>query len=376
MRTAYVTILLLCGAIVSLCAQEHSVEELKDLLQKEQNPAQKITYLQSIGNHYLQRRIYFDSAFHYAEQALLLAEHENNKIEQARSLFNLGRIQNDSGRFEDAISYYEASLKFSEPLDMRGPMASSYNNIGGCYFHLKNFEAAISYYKKAQHLSELNEDVQSLAVDAMNIGEAQHAMGDLSGAEANFLKSLRLIETLEWDPPTVHLYYARTLFALERFDEALLESQKAYDIARTDSDVLIEAEAAQLLSQIYAQNKAYERAYNFQSEAVGLMNELNFAKETNEIDKLKLNFKLKEQQEKLAHISKQNNYLIMIYVLVGLGVLLLVVLIFRQLKISRMTSHMHDIQKRLIEPELKKRESYYKEISGVEGTKKKEEKFI
>jgi len=376
LRRVYFIILHVCCAVFSLSAQEQSVDDLKNLLRQEEDPGQKITLLQSIANHYLLRKVHFDSAFYYGEQALQLAQHEKNTIEQGRSLFNLGRIGSDSGNQADAIAFYKRSLAICKSLDMKGAMAASYNNIGGCYFHLKDYKTAISYYKKAEYLHALKKDLHLLAVDAMNMGEAQHAMGDLAGAELNFLKSLGIIETLDWDPPTVHLYYARTLYALERIDEALEESRKAYDIAIVDSDVLIEAESAELMSMIYAQNREYELAYNFRSQAGGLLGELNLAKETNEIEKLKLNFKLQEQEKKLAFAARQNNYLIVIYVLVGLGVMLLVVLIFRQLKISRMTAHMHDIQTRLIEPELIKRETHYKEVSGFDVTRKQDENYI
>jgi tetratricopeptide (TPR) repeat protein len=366
----------LCCTIFSFSVQGQTIQELKNLLDQEQDPAKKITHLQSIGNHYLERRIYFDSAFFYHDRSLNLAREQNDSVEQARSLFNLARIQNNSGRYAEAVNYYKSSLVLSEALKRKVAMSSTYNNLGGTYFHLKKFEKAISYYEKAEDLHVLNDDVQSLAIDAMNIGEAQYAMGDLSAAEINFKKSLAYISTLNWDPPTVHLYYARTLDALKRYEEAVFEANKAYVISQQQADILLEAESAELLAKIFAEKKEFQNAYTFQSKAVLLLDSLNLAKETNEIEKLKLNFKLKEQEEKLLHATKQNNYLTVIYVLVGLGVMLLVVLVFRQLKISRMTSYMHEIQTRLIEPELNKRKTTFKEATGFEAARKQDEELL
>ena len=67
----------------------------------------------------------------------------------------------------------------------------------------------------------------------------------------------------------------------------------------------------------------------------------------------------------MARLEEKNKYLNTIYILAAIGVLLLIILVFRQLKIVRMTNDIHNIQNRLIKSELDIRDQ--KNASGFDA---------
>lgn len=119
-----------------------------------------------------------------------------------------------------------------------------------------------------------------------------------------------------------------------------------------------------ILARISEKNEDFESAYEYQDIFVKIRDSLNTAKETNEIQKLKLNFKLNKTEQELAYISQKNSYLNTIYILVLVAVLLLIFLVSRQLKVVKMTKEIHEVQTRLIKEELDKRESTHASLTS------------
>jgi cell division protein FtsL len=70
-----------------------------------------------------------------------------------------------------------------------------------------------------------------------------------------------------------------------------------------------------------------------------------------------LNFDLSEKEKELAYVSQKTKYLYVIYILAGLGLLLLIFLISRQRKISKMTREIHEIQTNFVHNKMKERDA-------------------
>jgi len=341
----------------SLFGQELTIiDSLQRQVKLEKTSEAKAKLYNTIGFEYYKTQIYFDSAFFYTEKAYEIAKDHNLEGLQAHSLFNLGSIHSTINEFEASISYYQKARIVIENLGLQGSLNSVLNNIGGAYFELAQYDTAISYYKQALSIAKQLDDPESIGVDYMNIGEAYLKKGQLDESKKNLELALATIESIPFDPPTVHLFYARTLQALNEVEKAKDEGHKSLELAEQEGDKYYISESSLLLSNLYEAQGDFENAFQYHKQHVTNLNSLNLAKEMNEIEKLKLNFELNKQQETLAYLSQKNKYLNIIFVLIGVGLLLLVVLIFRQRKIVRMTKNIHDIQKRLVGNELDERE--------------------
>ncbi len=348
--------LLFVSTVAPLWGQDSRIDSLQKQLETEASDEEKVKILSRIGMSYHNRQVYFDSAFYYTEKAYLLAKEFDMMEMQARTLFNMGYIYSSINDFHTSIDYYQQAKKVIEELNLQGPLNSVLNNIGGCYFELGEYDRAIDYYKEALLIAKEMGDLQSEGVDYMNIGEALYKKGDLQASKENLEKAKEIIEGVDFDPSSIHLYYGRTMFALQDTALAREEGEKALERALAEKDIANISGSHELLSKIYAAMEDYKSAYNHGKQYRVFNDSINTARELNEIEKLKLNFELQENKEQLNLIIQKTKYQNIIYILACFGVLMLVILVFRQRKIAKMTKEIHNVQKRVVEEELKRRE--------------------
>jgi cell division protein FtsL len=71
---------------------------------------------------------------------------------------------------------------------------------------------------------------------------------------------------------------------------------------------------------------------------------------------LKLNAEIRGKEDELSRMKQKEKYMNIIYVLVAVGIMLLAFLVSKQIKVTKMTQEVHDIQTKLVGRELKKRD--------------------
>lgn len=356
---------------VQTFGQNVDLDSLQIKLQTTSDIEERVRLLTDIGLEYYAGQVYFDSAFYYVEKAHLLAAENEVESAEARPLFYLGIIQNFLKNHDKAIDYYVRAKIILEKNGRASQVGAAYNNIGGVYFEQKKFEKALENYERALSIAEEANDSLNMGIDYMNIGEVYYSTGRLEKSKETFELSLALLNHANYNPPTVHLFYARALFALDEIDASESEAKQALDLANLDMDLKYSSEAAALLAKVYSEKKDFKNAYFYQQTAKVKEDSLNTAKALNEVEKLKLNFELRKNKEELAFIRQKNQYQNMIYALAGIGILLLGFLISRQLKLVKINQEMRDVQKRLIEGELDQREldSKVRHATGFEASK-------
>ncbi|GAB5398778.1 MAG: hypothetical protein Aureis2KO_03630 [Aureisphaera sp.] len=377
MASRLILLLLFAVTFFPLWGQDAMIDSLQKRLNEDLSQEDRVRVLTNIGVRYNNKQVYFDSAFYYTEKAFLLAKQYNLEKMQANTLFNLGIIHNSINDYSTAISYYEKSKEVIERLGLTGPLGNVLNNIGGCYFELFEYDTAIRYYKEALTIAEEQGDLNSVAIDYMNIGESLYKKGDLQGAKLNLEKAIEIISTGDFDPATVHLFYGRTLYALGDMELARMEGEKALQISEGEGDTRYIAESSELLAKIYVELDDFKSAHKNERKFRIYSDSLNTAKEINEIEKLRLNLELQENKEQLALVMQRTKYQNIIYILVSFVAIILVILVFRQRKIVKMTKEIHTIQKRLVGQELDKREWKRKNpnVSSFEAARKQDEEI-
>lgn len=356
MRAPFLITVILLSFFLNTSGQPRVVDSLRPLLKEKVEPAVEADRLAKMGMGYYYQYVYMDSVFHYSNRSYEIAVKHELREKQGRAIFQIGLAHSFLGSYPEAIVAYHESIALLRPFNRFEQIGSAYNNIGGSYFELSDYEKAIKNYELALEIAVKAKDTMSIGIDNMNIGEAYYKMGMLLPAREKLETALMYLELADYDPPTGHLFYARILDALENTARAKDEALKSLEIAKDKGSLLYISEASQLLAKLYAKEKDYENAYFFQEQFTIFNDSLIMARETNEIEKLQLNFELKEQKDAVASLSLKNKYVNIIYGLVGIGLLLLTILVFRQRKIVRMTRNMHDIQERLVGKELFQRE--------------------
>lgn len=336
--------------------QNSAIDSLQNLVKNETDEVMQGRLYSEISLEYFRGQVYFDSAHYYNDKAYRIAKEKSILDLEARALFNRGMISSVLGKYEEAITHYLESKTIYERVNNKNRVGAAYNNIGGTYFELGKYDVAIQNYEKALEIAVEAKDYAAVGIDYMNIGEAHYIQGRYQKSKELIELSLDALSKTDFDPPTVHLFYARTLSKLGDFSTTKYEALKSFEISQNTGDLKYTSEAAQFVADIYVAEDQYEQAYEYQQISYEYATRLNIAKESNEIEKLKLNFELQERNQELAYLDQISKDETIIYLLAGVGVFLLLVLIFRQRKIVGMTEEIHTIQRRLVGQELKKRE--------------------
>ena len=101
-----------------------------------------------MGSRYYHLENYVE-AKRYFQEALGLAETENNILWMAKSYNDMGLINKTSGNYTEALKYLQSSLEYKESIGDLYSSAKTLNNLGLINKELSDYSSAIVYYEKA-----------------------------------------------------------------------------------------------------------------------------------------------------------------------------------------------------------------------------------
>lgn len=352
MRTILLFLILAMVALCNGISQETKIDSLKTELSQNSSAEEKVALYRGIELEFYHRQIYYDSAFFYVKKAYELARKNDLVLEQAQTLFDQGMIYAALEEWETAIGYYERSIKFSKKGNYKSVLSAAYRNIGTIYLEKKNYTLAREYYLKAIAIGKEINDARLVASGQLKLGQVSYLEKEYERSKLIIESSQHIFDSLGYTPPQAYTYLAKTLYSLGDFNEAANQALTGFELSEKEGDLKSSYENALTLSKVFASKKDFENANDFTNKAMVYKDSIFSSKKLNEVEKLELRYKLNEREKELAALEEKNTYLNTIYILGALGILLLIVLVFRQLKIAKMTQEIHNTQTRLIKSEL------------------------
>lgn len=202
-------------------------------------------------------------------QALAIQRTENSDREIANSLNNLGFVYStDLADYSKSLSYHLEALAARERLGDKSMIALSLNNIGIVYERLRDYDHALSYYNRALALRRESGNKARIAATLSNIGDTYFEKGDAKRALAAQREALQLRLDVK-DQSAVALSYRN--IALIQLSAKQLDSVAAnIAIARRLADQTTDRG---LGVQVRLTQAAYERARGNPARAVALSRE-------------------------------------------------------------------------------------------------------
>lgn len=325
-------------------------------LEKAETPRDKAKLNGDLSIYYYDNQVYHDSAYFYNDRAYTIALDNNLKNEEARALFNFGLIYARIDDYDIALDYYARSYELFTDVGTTANLSVVNSSMAGLYFDKEEYAKAKEYFEKAMELSRKQNDSLSLAIDYVNLGQTEYRMEAYESSKINIEDGLQLLENLNFPISAARIYYGNTLLALDRKEEAKIQAELGFKLANKEGNVEFIADASKLLYELSLKEENYEKALEYYENYIVHKDSLNEARELNSIEKLRLNFVIDQKEKDIQRLLERNKYLSVIYVLLGLGVLLLIFLTFKQRKVVKMTSSMMEIQNQLVGDELKKRQ--------------------
>jgi signal transduction histidine kinase/Tfp pilus assembly protein PilF len=270
----------LCNTHKKLNNYEKGIEystRLYSIHNANNNEIEAAKALSEIGSFYYDWSKYAE-AKEYFDRALLIFKKNQNFEEIANTHRNLAKIYSDWGEYDEALNYNQDALKFWEDTGNESGMASSFNNIGIIYQELGNFDRAFEYFHKSLDLfKKLNrkDDIVNLTLHIGDIylqrGQFDKALeyyfnADLIGKQINNkkLKSITLSNIGE-----AYNLKGDYLKALDYQKKALKLKEEIGDKKRL---TITYTE----LGIIYKNVEDYNKALEYLNKSITLAKEVNF----------------------------------------------------------------------------------------------------
>lgn len=341
-------VLFLTGVFFTLKAQQLSqLDSLHSALAQSVSDSAKFYNNLALGNYFYNTQVYNDSAFFYTRKALGLSKNDTEK--RARVLFVQASIHNNIGNYDAAIDNFNEVKDIVNDLGLTSVVSYCYNNLGAVYFSKKDYDRAIENYQKSYEIVKGSNDTRMKATCLMNIGESLYEKNDLIASKKVLENSLALLETIsENEISFAHLYYAQTLLALDKVQEAESYANEALIFVKERKDLQSITQVYKLLSEISKKKLEHKNALEYAKQFSIYKDSLSTALALNEVDKLELNLAIKDKQVTINRYEQQEKYKSIIYVLLGIGLVLLGILIAGIFQIRRMKKELLKMQLSLL----------------------------
>ena len=278
----------------------------------------------NVGNHAM--------ALEYFFKAQRIAQTHQLKDDLAYSYNNIGDIQNLEGNYGEALRYELQALLIFEGIGDSLGVSYCCHQIALAYSNMYEFHEALDYHRRAMNIRTLMGNRAGVGYSLISIGQTYLNLGKYTEAFENLKNSQEIFTELQDSfglTQSLHnlgLYYQMT----GQTDEAIQYFKEALILGKEIGSQIDVRNAAQELSEIYADQSRYQEAYQmhilYKQTYDSLYREENLVKITQLV--LKNEFEQRELLQ-LAEIDKQKqvrNYLILS---IGLVVILVIVLLNR-----------------------------------------------
>lgn len=356
-------------------------EKVKQYTAEAMQLAQKLEFPLGMGRSYVSLSIYYWSQGNYkkaieeAEKALPHLEQGNHQKNIAAAYHNIGMNYYQLGNFQQATSYYFKALRIYEKLNSTGrEIANTYNIIGVVFEHQQKYDQALQYYQTAYQKSKgidplgqagyllnigtiyqlknnytkaityLNHahaqflaqnEPLGVAMSANHLGEVHLKMRQYDRAKGYFQKGLQLGEENNYVSSILSSLLGlgqywqeagQTTQSIASFERAM----KIADQTHQNEQRLI---AYKGLSNAYAKNGNYPKAYTYQSKWVMLNDSVFNQESAKKIAQVQAEYQAEKKQAEIDLLKKDQEVSRLWRNTIGIG--LLATLIIGALIVSR-----------------------------------------
>jgi very-short-patch-repair endonuclease/serine phosphatase RsbU (regulator of sigma subunit) len=218
-----------------------------------------------------------DTAIHYYNKCLQLAETINSKKQQAISLRYIGVIHYSKSNYEIALDYYNKSLKISEELGDKKGISICYNNIGSIHDDKGDYQQAIDYYLKSLQIFEDIGKKNGMAYCYNNIGVLYSIQGNLNLSIEYLTKSLKIKEEFG-DKREIALTIANIgiVYSQQKnFNKAIEYYTKALTIAEDLNDLKLMFNCYLNIGNDQKDAGNFDQAYEYYVKSLNISKELD-----------------------------------------------------------------------------------------------------
>ena len=323
----------------------------------------------NIGILYVEQSNYSKALFYYLK-TLKIRIDTKDKQGEGDCYTNIGTVYNDQANYTKALEYYLKDLKICQEIGNQEGIAICYNNIGNVYHNQSNYVKTIEYYfKSAKILEELNSKAE-MASCYNNIGSVYSFIPDYKKSLLYHLKSLSIKKELEdlHGMANSYINLSALYLKINDYKKAKVCSDSALQISNDIGDIDNERLSYQSLAVVSAHEKRFEEAYHYHIKFKNLTDtifnienskNLGDLKTQYEVDKKETELKAEQEKKDVIATAETKRQRLILFTVSGIGILVLIlaIVIFRNLRINQKKNRIITLQKQLVEIQKKEVEN-------------------
>ncbi|MEO0073446.1 MAG: sigma 54-interacting transcriptional regulator [candidate division WOR-3 bacterium] len=206
------------------------------------------------------------SAMKFCQEALGIDPDNQNRLEQAAGLLDMGRVFVQMGNWEDAAEYLFRSVGIAEKHGFSGILHRASNALGEMFLRRDRPERAVEYFSKVVQAARRSEtDFDAMCEGLVGLASAYYASGDLAAAERTLQEGSACCPRCG-DSATqsaLHRVIAELALAKGELAEAESSAQKALEVAQRAGVHCEVGRVLSVLGQVAAERDDIDAAMAF-----------------------------------------------------------------------------------------------------------------
>ncbi|MCB2178703.1 diguanylate cyclase [bacterium] len=251
----------------------------------------------------------YAEALDFLFRALKIAQRSKNKVLEGQALNHIGYIYIDLSEPAKGLSYLQQSYDILETTDSTEELGKTMFSLCHAYLNTGKFDNALYFGKKALTHFRNTEKYYLFAEALIHVGLVYLAMERKLQAEEKFLDALTLAKQYQYPRETSIALnqLGRIQFEAQNDDDAEIKLLESLRLAEQINLTPTLQECHQLLSEIYAKQGNYQKAYEHHRQFHHLSEQLHQLDIRNRVKVLELSHNL-ETSRKVSEALKAQNY--------------------------------------------------------------------
>lgn len=261
----------------------------------------------NIGNSFFYLSVY-DTAAHYAFDAIRLGEKLNNNLLISYKYGDLGNIMIRTKNYAKATEYLQKAFEYARKAGNEQATINFYNSLGAAYRWLGKPSEMLQSYQNGLAMAKKHNNPRAQQAFHINIAayysdnkQIQESLEYLKAAEDIALKIREKINL-----PTIYGNLSEHYLEQKKFDSAFLYNKKAEILAKENDDKFLLSEIYHTLSLIEEKRENLESALNYRKLNNTLKDELFSEKSQKEIENLKIKYETEKKENAIKLLNSEN----------------------------------------------------------------------
>jgi signal transduction histidine kinase len=227
--------------------------------------------------------------------------------------YSIGRIYNTMGLYEEAVDLFHQGLEIYQQLPQtvsaRTGVAICMDELGLAYLELGNIEKAREYNRAAI------EKYRTIRKSGFGISNSLKYLARIEYTEGNYEEALRQLDKSrrikvrmndKLGMPGIYLLYGKTMLKMEQFQSAIdsLHVGLKYAVNNNQKTLIMHINAE--LSGLHSKMGDYEKAFDYQSRQLGIMDSIYESRATRGMTQLESMYALQAKEEVIHKLEQEN----------------------------------------------------------------------